>query len=298
MSNQNTDLNPLTVVTWNILGDQYDRDQRLQSVASELVDVEIAAIQEAVLPQDGTQDTASQLAALAGMQVASFVAVGATNGVSGDRMYTAILTTLEVIKPNIALKVSTQISNAATGEPTAYAAALLKTKTGRLVLVASLHMPWGAQNERYRLQHAQEVSAQIDQLTAKLPKGSLALLTGDFNALPYSDSMRFLRGEAAFPDFNAFWVDAWDVKGEGPGYTNDPASGNTNLIRTAASVGISAPEMLPPRRIDYLLIKGWVYGSAGAPLAVELIGTAKDSSGVHPSDHFGVKATLWDPALN
>jgi len=48
------------------------------------------------------------------------------------------------------------------------------------------------------------------------------ILTGDFNAEPESDEIRFLRGFTVLQDRTTFMQDAWAVAGDGgPGYTND-----------------------------------------------------------------------------
>lgn len=161
--------------------------------------------------------------------------------------------------------------------------------------MVSVHLPWGAENEYRRLSHAKMVVEQINSIMATLPKGSLAVLAGDFNTGATTDTLRYLRGELAATQCPTFWVDPWEVKGSGPGYTNDPASGNTNIIRTATAVRIPKPDMLPSRRIDFLLLRGWVYGGPGSPLKATLFGTKLDSAGSHASDHFGVMVRVWDP---
>ena len=290
-------LNPLTVATWNLLGDQFERASRLNLAASQIGDIDILAIQEAVKISGTSASTAVQLASLSDMRVASLVDSGMANTISGDEQATGILTRLEVVEANIEIAVPSLDSKNQVGEHGKYAGALLRTKTGRHVFAVSVHFPWGGESEYRRLVHAEAVNDTITALLKHFPEDTITVLLGDFNTTQSADSLRYLRGDSGAPHHSSFWVDAWSEVGSGPGFTNDPKSGNTNLVRTATSNGIPIPAMLPSRRIDYVLIRGWVFGKPGSPLSATLFGLETDMNGLHASDHYGVKVTLWDPPL-
>ena len=115
--------NPLTLATWNILGDQYDREERLLHASAELYDIDILAVQEAVQPINDSPNTATELARHGGMQVASYVPAGVVNSVSKDQMASAILTRLEIIESNIIITAPAEETDNAIGEHKQYAAA-------------------------------------------------------------------------------------------------------------------------------------------------------------------------------
>ena len=157
-------------------GCQYDRQERFLLASAELYDIDILAVQEAVQPIDGSPDTATELARLGGMHVASFIPAGVVNSVSKDQMASAILTRLEIVESNIKITAPAEETDSAIGEHKQYAAALLKTKTDRLVLMVSVHLSWGGQKEYRRLKHAELINAQIESIMNNLPKGSMQFL--------------------------------------------------------------------------------------------------------------------------
>jgi endonuclease/exonuclease/phosphatase family metal-dependent hydrolase len=192
---------------------------------------------------------------------------------------TAVLTRLEVYgRAVIELKESSA------------AAMTILSPRGHLWDVTSAHFPWGANNEGLRLAQAYRIEDSID---ADHDQGSrVTVLAGDLNCLPQSATMRYLTGLDPRDDgTSTLWVDAWDLCGTGDGSTVSPA--NPLAATTARMVGIMEPSMLPDRRIDYVMVRGWVYGNVGCPVAVEVWGA--DSGTKWPSDHYAVVADCWDP---
>jgi endonuclease/exonuclease/phosphatase family metal-dependent hydrolase len=230
------------------------------------------------------------------MRVASLVPGGIENRVSGDPQATAILTNLDIIESDISVIIPEEVDELYQDECGSYAGALVKAKSGRPIFIISCHLPWGGERESRRLFHIKHINSFIMSALAKFPSDTICILAGDFNTTPISDSLRFLRGELSDETNASFWVDVWDVNEHGPGNTFDPKSGNTSLFRTAFESGIRHPEQMPPRRLDYILIKGWVYGRPGSPMGAQIMGTKPGKTGVYASDHFGLKALLWDPS--
>jgi endonuclease/exonuclease/phosphatase family metal-dependent hydrolase len=56
-------------------------------------------------------------------------------------------------------------------------------------------------------------------------------------------------------------------------------------IATALVVGIKNPALLPARRLDYLLVRGWQYTGLGDSPSIETWGT---HDGRYASDHLGL----------
>lgn len=201
----------------------------------------------------------------------------------------------------IANKLKTRLSGRVSGKnlsqpgyQKAFAGAVIQAPSGRPVLVVSIHLPWGGQFEAVRLQWVQFLNEAIQQRLSLLPKDAVAVLAGDFNTTAESDTVRWLTGMSAHGDSGALWVDAWKRAGQGEGFTSVVGTDNESAIITAKSVGITYPERIPPRRIDYILIHGWAYGQPGDPYSVRLLGT-KPTEGIYPSDHYGLVADLADP---
>ena len=288
-------MNTLDFATWNILGDDLDRVSRLGVISQEIRDLEFIAIQEVIIDEISKTNSAESLGRLSGLKIASCVSGEVANLITGQIQGTAILTSLEIYSSNLVITAPAQTTNVQSQEYKSYAAAILKAPNDRLILVCSVHLPWGANNESRRLEHVRYIDLQMAEIMRGLPKGSISILAGDFNCTPNSESIRFLKGETTYKGNSTFWVDIWSETGIGPGFTFDPSTNNQNLNETALQNGILSPELMPARRLDYAFISGWVYGKPGSPLSSRLLGNKPNSKGIFGSDHFGVAAKIWNP---
>lgn len=155
---------------------------------------------------------------------------------------------------------------------------VLHARTNRLD-VFTTHLNWrfddGAIRERQVVEIAELIGQEADG-TAPLPP----ILTGDFNAEPDANEMRFLTGLAAVDGRSVYFHDAWRRAGAaGPGFTWD----NRNPF--------AAADREPDKRIDYVL-SGWRPGSgAGRVEACRLV-CDRALTGTFASDHLGLLATL------
>jgi endonuclease/exonuclease/phosphatase family metal-dependent hydrolase len=105
-------------------------------------------------------------------------------------------------------------------------------------------------------------------------------LAGDFNAEPESDEIRFLRGFATRDGRSVFFADAWSYGGDGgPGFTFDRRN------------AFAARSHEPPRRIDYVFVRGPDSKWRGEPLKTQLVFT-EPTDDVWASDHFGLLTEL------
>lgn len=155
--------------------------------------------------------------------------------------------------------------------------------------VLTAHLSHGAEKEAVRLRECEQLDSLARTLEAE-HRGSVSLLAGDLNALPESRSQRFLRGLdlASNGEYSTLWVDAYETCGR-PAHEATTEHGANPLGKaTARTVGVGIPELIPPRRIDYILTRGWAYGKNGCPVAFNTF----DVAGEPLSDHRGVAAKL------
>lgn len=151
------------------------------------------------------------------------------------------------------------------------------------------HLAWGAQGEAERLGQATDIENHASVLEEARP-GSLSILGADANALPESRTMRYLRGlDLGANGASTLWTDTWEEQGAGDNWATTDQGKNCWGHRTARNVGIQQPEMLPARRIDYLLSRGWNYGRRGHVLG---FGRTVHPGGLDYSDHHGIWATF------
>ena len=150
----------------------------------------------------------------------------------------------------------------------------------------TVHLTWGAEKGRVRYRDLRLVTGRVAELLTEYPT-ALVFVAGDFNILSVTDEMRFLRGETLHEP-GEFWVDAWQwLHPTEPGFTQHPAS--QYAAQTARGIGIADPSTLPPRRIDYVMIRGWSYGRLGPNPVMSLWG----GPDVDPiSDHLGMTVSF------
>lgn len=105
------------------------------------------------------------------------------------------------------------------------------------------------------------------------------VLCGDLNAVPTSDEIRSVTGEAPPPVPGLVFTDAWAAVGRGPGPTWDDR--NPHLRGTS----------WPRRRLDYVLVGHPRPRPFGNPVRARRAG-ARSHGGVWPSDHLAVVVDL------
>jgi endonuclease/exonuclease/phosphatase family metal-dependent hydrolase len=162
-------------------------------------------------------------------------------------------------------------------EPRSVLAVRVLTPWGRIPVMVT-HLAWRPNHGFVRERQAVAMAAIAD---AEAAEGLLpAILMGDFNAGPDASEIRFLSGLHAIDGRSTYFADCFDQCGKGPGYTFD---GRHNPF--------AAPWLEPPRRIDYVLVRGPDAQGRGKPLRAEVVFTSL-VDGVAPSDHYGVLATI------
>jgi len=145
------------------------------------------------------------------------------------------------------------------------------------------HLNWKLHHGTVRAQQVSYIAKRIFELVPTHADSFPPILMGDFNAEPDADEIRFLVGQAALDDKTVYFADAWSYAGDGPGYTFDRKNRFAALAHE------------PPRRIDYIFVRGPDRWFRGEPLDAKLAfatPVAGESGVVWPSDHFGVVTEL------
>jgi endonuclease/exonuclease/phosphatase family metal-dependent hydrolase len=165
------------------------------------------------------------------------------------------------------------------------------TEEKRTLLFAETHSPFGPipffvthLNWKFDEGHVREVQVRaIVALVESLADASAfpAILVGDFNAEPDADEIRFLRGLTSLGGpRRVYFQDAYAAAGDG---ASGVTFGGDNPF--AAVLGE------PPRRIDYIFVRGRDDRGRGRPLEASVC-FDQPVDGTFASDHFGVVATL------
>jgi endonuclease/exonuclease/phosphatase family metal-dependent hydrolase len=153
--------------------------------------------------------------------------------------------------------------------------------------VASPHgsVPFFVTHLSWRLHHGCVREEQVLAVAAYVKReapiaGMPPVLVGDFNAEPESTEIRFLKGLHALGGTSTYFADCFGVTGEGRGVTFD-----------ARRNPFAAPTHAPPRRIDYVFVRGPDRAARGEPLSAAVV-MDEVEDGVAPTDHYGVFAEI------
>jgi endonuclease/exonuclease/phosphatase family metal-dependent hydrolase len=259
------------VVTWNLCCSTTERSTRLAQAAHVLGETQA----DVVLLQEVWQGAAETLASALGMNVASASEIEECGpGHVAILSRYCIVTSAGGPLPGVG----------DSGQVTSFAYCVADVGLSMPWVFYSAHLAWGSHSETARLKQARALERQARDLDVTFTD-AVHVLGGDLNTQSDSRTVRYLTGLEPAEESSAFWVDAWSTVGKGPGYTSDPS---LPLARESAqAVGITAPELLPYRRIDYILTRGYAHGRAGCPIDAWLV------EGAGASDHHGVSADLW-----
>jgi endonuclease/exonuclease/phosphatase family metal-dependent hydrolase len=156
------------------------------------------------------------------------------------------------------------------------------------VTVVNAHLPWGGTAELDRLDTAYQINQYAECLQEQEPD-RLIVFGGDFNATPNSTVLRYLTGEFLYKETSTFWTNSWDMAEEV--FPTARKEGGW-AESTALGVGITRPEQMPSRTIDFVLTYGWNYGKKHCPLNLKKFGESKLSNGFGLSDHYGLTTQI------
>jgi endonuclease/exonuclease/phosphatase family metal-dependent hydrolase len=146
------------------------------------------------------------------------------------------------------------------------------------------HKPnWQIGYERERELQALEVARWIERLVGDRDDLHV-VLGGDFDARPETASVRFLTGRQSLGDLSVNYQDAWE-------FAHPGESGHTFTLENPLIVAEADWARIPPRRIDYLMIR---CDDRGPTLRIHSAERLADRpvNGTFATDHFGVTADL------
>ncbi len=148
------------------------------------------------------------------------------------------------------------------------------------------HKPnWQITYERERELQAVTAAAAIEKLAAG--RELHVVLAGDFDARPDTASVRFWTGRQSLGELSVNYQDAWE-------FAHPDESGHTFTLENPLIVAEADWARIPPRRIDYIMVK---CDDRGPTLRIRSAERLFDQPihGHFGTDHFGVTADLEQP---
>ncbi len=264
-------LRTLRVLTLNLWGHEGDVARRMAAAraAIQRLAVDVLALQEVRSPAPSAQaiDQAAYFAEVLGGTV-HFVAVDptSTDGPIGNaiisRLPARTLGSVHLPSPP--------------GDPRAALAVEITTSVGTLALITT-HLSW--ELDAAPIRERQVVA--VDRFARIHRRDLPSILTGDFNASPDSDAIRFLTGRTALEGCGAYWRDTFSrIHPHDDGYTW--SARNPLVVRHVER----------NRRIDFIFVAPMGRDGRGAVLDARVALDQPGESGVYPSDHFAVFAEI------
>jgi endonuclease/exonuclease/phosphatase family metal-dependent hydrolase len=151
--------------------------------------------------------------------------------------------------------------------------------------IFTTHLAWRMADGDLREQQVLAVESFVDTHRGEQP----TILTGDFNAPPDADEIRFLRGRTTLAGKRSYFQDAFAS-------CNPGALGLTWTRENPFTEALSWLE--PDRRLDYIFVSPMTRDGAARINDCRVVCTEPDPTGVYCSDHYGVFAEIViDPGL-
>jgi endonuclease/exonuclease/phosphatase family metal-dependent hydrolase len=139
---------------------------------------------------------------------------------------------------------------------------------------------WRLDAEAVREQQA----IALTDLDARHRQTLPTIIAGDFNAASDAASIRYLKGLQSLGGRSVHYHDAWEITGDGPGFTWTTENPNT---RTVVDAVVRQPEHR--RRIDYVFIGSWhSHPKSYCQVRSAAVAFDRPIDGVWASDHYGV----------
>jgi endonuclease/exonuclease/phosphatase family metal-dependent hydrolase len=266
-------LRVLTLNVENVEGDP----RRTKTINTELrrIDPDLVAFQEVI--QEPERAQLNELLADTGLHGTHQADVMAYTPPYADRYGgTAVATRW----PHSAVEVLDMRMAGAADVPWCTVAVTVSIPDAGEVLFIGTTAAWRLDAEAVREQQA----VALTDLDARHRRELPTIIAGDFNARSDAASIRYLRGLQSLGGRSVHYHDAWDIAGDGPGYTWTTENPNTRDVVDAV---VRQPQH--HRRIDYVFIGSW-HQHRGAACQVRSAAVAFNQpiDGVWASDHYGV----------
>jgi endonuclease/exonuclease/phosphatase family metal-dependent hydrolase len=254
----------LRVMTLNLWNDRGDVHRRMEAAvaATRSLEVDVIGLQE-VREVPGALEQARLFAdAIGGEAFFSAADPGSERGPIGN----AVVTRLPGARPETLRLPSPP------GDPRVALAVDVETEAGPVAFLTT-HLTWQLEASPVR----EEQVVALDRFARTRHRELPTVLTGDFNASPDTDTIRFLTGRASLNGCGTYWRDAYArIHPHDDGWTW--SARNPQVVRYVER----------NRRIDYVFVGPLERDSRGAILDAWVALDQPDKSGVFPSDHFAV----------
>ena len=267
----------LRILTLNLWGEQEPLGRRLELIieACRALGPDVIGLQEVRVVPPSVPNTAETIARALG---ANFVFASATPWGGGDEGL-AIVSRLPIVRTRVEA-----LPHAVDTERRVVLGAALDVGQGELWAYTT-HL-------NYRLADGgkrEDQVAAVDAFIAAAPTPELPrILMGDFNAVPHSDEIRFLRGLHTHAGRRTYWQDAWErTHPDDKGYTwarKNPYTSRLGWLE-------------PDRRLDYVFVSPMFKDGRGLIHDCRVILDVASPDGAWGSDHFGLFAEVQIAAL-
>lgn len=278
----------LRVASINLMHNSIHLEERMEMLIEELLDLspDVLCLQEVLT--NGEYDYLDHIASSLGF-TNMHMGEEYKDRISDNRSGVAILTRFPgTVFRDINLNVEGATS------PTISAIKATFLFNNNEVNVYTAHLCWGGHNTWVR-QEQIEVLAMEAELDTMANPDSVTILCGDLNEEEDAHPIQYLYGKAIGEnDKGTFWVDAWKMFGNEDNRITS-SMGNKLAIWTATRRVPVITEMVPDRRIDYMLVHGWVYGRTGSPMSFMRWADEPNENGLTTSDHYGVLSDIYLP---
>lgn len=282
------------ISTLNALNNPERLDERIEFLSEEInvLNPDILCLQEVIFDDvDGSSASLDTIADKTNLKVSNSLLQ--TTSRKGVHSGIAILSSMETVKTGTFHLYNNDLG--VTNKNAMYS--IFMHPNGSAIIAITAHLHWGGDQEYGRLIQLSAINRKAKELFEDYKHlNPIIVLGGDFNAVPTGDAIRFMTGKGVgIANDGAYWIDAWELLGNADNeYTSLPLDYWNQ--KTALANGIVIPELLPKRRIDYLLSFGWTYGSHGSPLTFAHCFGNPSPAGLPISDHIGLTADYWvDP---
>jgi endonuclease/exonuclease/phosphatase family metal-dependent hydrolase len=258
----------LRVMSLNLWNDRGDVTQRLQAAlaAIKLLDVDAIGLQEVREAHGGLRQAQQIAAALDAKSIFAAADARSPSGAIGN-----------AVVSRLPMRLLGETMLPADGrDPRVAVAVELQTRYGAFCFVTT-HLTWEMEASPIRERQVVALDAFARPFARSLP----SVMTGDFNASPDADAIRFLTGRKSLDGQGTYWRDAWArIHPHDDGYTW--SARNPQVVRLVER----------NRRIDYIFVGPLADDGRGAIVDARVVLDQPDKDGVFPSDHFAVFAEI------
>jgi endonuclease/exonuclease/phosphatase family metal-dependent hydrolase len=258
-------------VTLNLWGEQPPLERRMRGVIDGLraLDADLIALQEVRQIPGVLPNQAETIAAALGMNVHSAMATPWGGGEEG----LALLSRHPIGEP-----VRRELPHATPEETRIAIGITADTPLGPLRAFTT-HLTYRLHDGQKREDQIVALEALVAETPSELPK----LVMGDFNAVPDSDEIRWLKGLRSVAGRRAYYQDAFAmIHPDDPGHTWARENPFTSRLEW----------LQPGRRIDYIFVTPRRRDGRGIVRDCRVVLDRADETGCHPSDHYGLLADV------